>query len=47
MLSMLWKVGAEGNALNGGQAPLLCDVTLEMPPSSTSCAEHIKQIQNG
>ena len=30
MLSMLWKVGGEGNALNGAQAPLLCDVTLEM-----------------
>ena len=30
MLSMLWKVGGEGNAVNGAQAPLLCDVTLEM-----------------
>ena len=27
---MLWKVGGEGNAVNGSQAPLLCDVTLEM-----------------
>ena len=30
MLSMFWKVGGEGNAVNGAQAPLLCDVTLEM-----------------
>ena len=49
MLSMLWKVGGEGNALNGAQAQLLCDVTLEM-----QCLQVLhralntsKQIQNG
>ena len=30
LMSMLWKVGGEGNPISGSQAPLLCDVTLEM-----------------
>ena len=30
LMSMLWKVGGEGNPISGSQAPLLCDATLEM-----------------
>ena len=29
-MSMLWKVGGEGNLVKGSQAPLLCDVSLEI-----------------
>lgn len=30
LMSMLWKVGGEGNPVKGSQAPLLSDVSLEM-----------------
>ena len=30
LMSMLWKVGGEGNPIKGSQPPLLCDVSLEM-----------------
>ena len=30
LMSMVWKVGGEGNPVKGSQAPLLCDATLKM-----------------
>ena len=44
LMSILWKVGGEGNPIEGSQTPLLVDVGLEM--ICLQCIQHVLYKSN-